>query len=165
MAEIFGKSERKKDRCCPRDKSLMGNITTGEAVLDVCGRCGGQFFDSGEMFSALGIKADPSYWDRPETGGVVRPSELHCPNCENHLLAQSVELDGSKVEIDRCGKCSGVWLDKGEAETILQIGEKMQRVLDAEKAKAKEELDKMGDVDFGSPGLIARFLGMFKKKS
>jgi Zn-finger nucleic acid-binding protein len=164
MAEIFGKSDRKKDRLCPRDNSLMGNITQGEAVLDICGKCGGQFFDTGEMFKAFGMKADPSYWDRPETGGVVAPSELHCPNCEKHLLAQNVEYEGTKVEIDRCGKCGGVWLDKGEVETIMKIGDKLESLLEAEKAKAKEELDKMGAVDFSSPGLIARFLGMFKKK-
>jgi hypothetical protein len=45
----------------------------------------------------------------------------------------------------------------------MAIGEKIHPILEAEKAKAKEDLDKLGDVDF-SPGLIASFLGLFKKK-
>ena len=164
MAEIFGKSDRKKDLQCPRDKTLMSTAKTGEAVLDTCGKCGGQFFDSGELFGAFGIKADPSYWDRPETGGTVKTTDIHCPTCETVMLGQDVKYESHHVEIDRCGKCGGIWLDKGESDTIMKIGEKLQPLLDAEKAKAQEELDKMGDVDFGSPGLIARFLGLFKKK-
>lgn len=164
MAEIFGKSDRKKDLQCPRDKSLMKAHEVGEAVLDTCGKCGGQFFDSGELFAALGIKADPSYWDRPETGGVVKTTDIHCPSCETVMLAQEVKYDTEQVEIDRCGKCGGIWLDKGESDTIMKIGEKLHPILEAEKAKAQEELAKMGDVDFSSPGLIARFLGLFKGK-
>jgi Zn-finger nucleic acid-binding protein len=153
-----------KDRKCPRDKTVLSEQKTGEATLDVCNKCGGQFFDSGEMFKAFGMKADPSYWDREATGGVVTQSEINCSSCGVFLLKQDVKYEGEHVEIDRCGTCGGIWLDKGEVDTIMKIGEKLQPLLDAEKAKAKEELDKMGDVDFGSPGLIARFLGLFKKK-
>ena len=158
---MAGQSERK----CPRDKALLGEKTSGDAHLDVCGKCGGEFFDSGEMFKAFGMTADPTYWDRPETGGTVTQSELPCAQCSAFMLKQDVKYDGMHVEIDRCGKCGGIWLDKGEVDTIMKIGEKLSLVLDAERAKAKEELDKMGDVDFSSPGLIARFLGLFKKKS
>ncbi len=153
-----------KDRHCPRDKAMLDEMHAGEAALDVCGKCGGQFFDSGEMFKAFGIKADPSYWDRPETGGSVSESKLNCSQCGVFMLKQDVKYEDLHVEIDRCGTCGGIWLDKGEVDTIMKIGEKLQPVLDAERAKAKEELDKMGDVDFSSPSLIARFLGLFKKK-
>jgi Zn-finger nucleic acid-binding protein len=153
------------ERKCPRDKALMGHQKEGDATLDLCGKCGGQFFDSGEMFKAFGIKADPSYWDRPETGGVVTQSELPCAQCSVFMLKQDVKYEDMHVEIDRCGTCGGIWLDKGEADTIMKIGDKLQPLLDAERAKAKEELDKMSEADFSSPGLIARFLGMFKKKA
>jgi Zn-finger nucleic acid-binding protein len=80
------------------------------------------------------------------------------------LLAQDVKYETFSVEIDRCGKCGGIWLDKGEVDTIVKIGDAIHPVLEAEKEKAKAELDSMGDVDFSSPGLIARFLALFKKK-
>lgn len=163
MSEALKKSKRKKDLTCPRDHALLQVQEVGEAELDICGTCGGQFFDSGEMFAAFGVKADPSYWDREETGGSVKNSTIHCPNCETVFLAQDIKYESHQVEIDRCGKCGGIWLDKGEVETIMKIGEAMKPKLDAETAKAKEELDRMGDVSFAPPGLIARFLALFKK--
>jgi Zn-finger nucleic acid-binding protein len=149
---------------CPRDGATMAENHQGESILDVCGKCGGQFFDTGEMFGAFGMKADPSLWDREETAGAVREGKIKCPRCNKMMLMQDVKHDSDKVEIDRCGHCGGIWLDKGEVDTIMSIGAKMKSVVDAETAKAKADLDAMGDVNF-SPGLIARFLGMFKKKS
>ena len=148
---------------CPRDHSIMKEHEQGEAVLDVCQKCHGQFFDTGEMFGAFGVKADPSIWDRPEAGGSVRDGNIKCPRCHHAMLIQDVKYEAQSVEIDRCRSCGGIWLDKGEAETIMVIGDKMQGVIEAEKAKARAELAAMGDVDF-SPGLIAKFLNMFKKK-
>ena len=80
------------------------------------------------------------------------------------MLLQDVKYDGTHVEIDRCGHCGGVWLDKGEVESLMTIGEKIKPLLDKQKADAQAELDKMGEVDFGGAGLIARFLGLFSKK-
>lgn len=149
---------------CPRDHSTMAENVIGESVLDTCAKCGGQFFDTGEMYGAFGLKADPALWDRDATAGPVREAHVPCPRCKKMMLTQDIKHDGDAVEIDRCGHCGGIWLDKGEVDTIMKIGEKMAAVSEAEKAKAKAELDAMGDVDF-SPGLVARFLGMFKKKS
>lgn len=150
---------------CPRDHSMMKEmvLVKSHTFLDVCEKCGGQFFDAGEMFAAFGIKADPSYWDRPETGGTVKDGGAGCPRCHAPMLIQDIKYESQHVEIDRCGKCGGIWLDKGEVETIMAIGEKMIPFIEAEKKKAVDDLAKMGDNPFGSPGLIARFLGMFKK--
>ncbi len=40
-----------------------------------------------------------------------------CPVCKEPLVA--FELDG--VEIDRCVRCGGTWLDAGELETIGEL--------------------------------------------
>ena len=167
MAEsaVSQQKVREKVLHCPRDKSLMKEIVEKTAFLDICGKCGGQFFDSGEMFSAFGIKADPSYWDRPETGGTVKEGTLACPACHAPMLSQDVKHGTEHVEIDRCGKCGGIWLDQGEINQIMRIGGNLQPIIDDEKRKAQEELDKMGTPDFSSPGLIASFLGLFKKKT
>jgi Zn-finger nucleic acid-binding protein len=153
---------KRKDVHCPRDKSLMEVREVGEAHLDLCGKCHGQFFDTGEMFRAFGLKAHPSYWDRDETGGSMKESELHCPRCDSHMLGQDVSYESKKVEIDRCGHCGGIWLDKGEIDTIMQISDLLKPVLDAETAKAQAELAKLGEPQF-APGLIARFVKMFMK--
>jgi len=158
---VGGGEHKKHDRACPRDEHHLKHHHAGEAVLDVCGKCGGQFFDSGEMFAAFGIKADPSFWDRAETGGVVKDSTLHCPNCEKFMLVQDVSYGGEHVEIDRCGKCGGIWLDKNEIDQIMTISDKLRPILDAERNKASEDLAKLGSPDF-TPGLIAKFVKLFK---
>src|SRR5262249_25644501 len=122
----------------------------GETTLDICGRCEGTFFDAGEMLSAFGLEADPSTWDRPETGGVTKESTLKCPRCQIVMHAQDVRHNDKHVEVDRCGKCRGVWLDKKEIDTILAIGHALAPVLAAERAKAHAELQKLENdgVDF-----------------
>ena len=37
-----------------------------------------------------------------------------CPRCKIYLVAERVE----GIEIDRCYKCDGIWLDAGEYDTV-----------------------------------------------
>ncbi|MFY9553975.1 MAG: zf-TFIIB domain-containing protein [Blastocatellia bacterium] len=46
-------------------------------------------------------------------------SIIHCPRCEGTL----VELSFEDVQIDRCNKCNGVWLDAGELEQLTKKDE------------------------------------------
>lgn len=41
-------------------------------------------------------------------------SALSCPKCDGTL----VEINFEEVQIDRCNKCHGVWLDNGELERL-----------------------------------------------
>jgi len=147
---------------CPRDKALMTSTEVKGTQIDRCGRCNGTFFDTGEMFGALGTTADPSYWDRAGVAGVVRHGNLSCPRCKGEMLLQDVSDDDNKVEIDRCGHCGGIWLDHGEEQKIMSIGARQVESVLAERRAAQADLDKLGDVDFRPPGLIFRFLSLFR---
>lgn len=129
-----------KELICPRDHADMKQDRRGEAYIDTCPKCAGTFFDQGEMFAALGAKADPSYWDRPETMGFLTDAPIHCPRCDGHMQLQTLAYDGTKIEIDRCGHCLGIWLDPGEAERIMALGEKMLPHIDRERAAAQADL-------------------------
>jgi Zn-finger nucleic acid-binding protein len=142
----------------------MEEFLQAGTYLDRCNQCQGHFFDQGEMFATLGKHADPSYWDRPETGGVSLPGGVPCPRCTAETLLQDVAFGGERVEIDRCGSCGGIFLDGGEATKIVAIGAKMAEVVAAERNKAQIELAKMGDVDFRAGGMIHSFLAMFSRK-
>lgn len=154
-----------RDLICPRDRADMKILLVGEAYIDECPKCQGRFFDQGEMFAALGLAADPSYWDRPENMGSLADAPIHCPRCDGHMQLQTLVQDGDKVEIDRCQHCHGIWLDHGEADRIMAIGEKSKHHIEKEKAAAQAELAKMGEVDFRPPSLLARFLGLFSGKT
>lgn len=41
---------------------------------------------------------------------------MKCPRCENLTL---VELDRDGITIDRCERCRGIWLDRGELDKLL----------------------------------------------
>jgi Zn-finger nucleic acid-binding protein len=41
---------------------------------------------------------------------------MNCPACNNPLII----LELSSVEIDHCTNCSGIWLDGGELEILLE---------------------------------------------
>ena len=44
---------------------------------------------------------------------------MKCPNCNETLLM----TERSKIEIDYCPSCRGVWLDKGELDKLLDYVE------------------------------------------
>ncbi len=50
-----------------------------------------------------------------ESGAQAKAAAaLKCPKCDGTLEAVSFE----NVQIDRCNKCQGVWLDAGELEQL-----------------------------------------------
>lgn len=42
---------------------------------------------------------------------------MKCPKCPKQEMQRSVY---KSVEVERCPKCQGVWLDKGKLESILE---------------------------------------------
>src|SRR5262245_18597038 len=41
-------------------------------------------------------------------------SAIHCPKCGGKLVQMLYE----DVQVDRCSKCNGIWLDAGELERL-----------------------------------------------
>ncbi|MBK9034573.1 MAG: zf-TFIIB domain-containing protein [Myxococcales bacterium] len=41
---------------------------------------------------------------------------MNCPRCNDSSL---LELDRDGVTIDRCERCRGIWLDRGELEKLI----------------------------------------------
>jgi phage FluMu protein Com len=42
--------------------------------------------------------------------------EIHCPKCAG--LLQTYSFQG--IILDRCSKCGGIWMDKGELEAVVR---------------------------------------------
>jgi Zn-finger nucleic acid-binding protein len=147
---------------CPRDKITMREVAVGEATLDECVKCGGRFFDHGEMLAALGTHADPSYWDRPECTGPIADATIHCPRCDGHMVVQTLRYEDHTVDIDRCGHCRGLFLDRDEPDRILAIARRMIPVIEAERHLAQLELAKLKDDDLQPTGFLARLISLFR---
>jgi uncharacterized protein len=44
---------------------------------------------------------------------------MNCPRCETSQLS---EIDRDGITIDRCERCRGIWLDRGELEKLTARG-------------------------------------------
>jgi Zn-finger nucleic acid-binding protein len=80
--------------------------------IDNCRRCGGSWYDKGELAIHL---SDSHMRTRltnfPEVG---EESTIACPRCGG---AMKLRHEGT-VEVDFCTTCSGVWLDLGEKDAL-----------------------------------------------
>jgi len=91
--------------------------------IELCARCGGLWLDGGELQEVM------QHYDSsitPETfsrglGDSKGPGHKLCPeghgHLEEYLWGRSIA-----IEIDRCVKCKGIWLDRGELDH-LQVGD------------------------------------------
>lgn len=70
---------------------------------------------------------------------------MKCPRCER---AELVEMDREGVTIDRCDKCRGIWLDRGELEKLIA----KNRVEDEETDRGRDRDRKRDDDDDGDRG-------------
>ena len=52
---------------------------------------------------------------------------MNCPVCKEPMVVLELE----QVEIDYCLECSGIWLDAGELELLLESGAAKDEVLDS----------------------------------
>lgn len=101
-------------RHCPKcrepelkEKTLSDDTTR----IDVCPTCRGGWFDRKELAEVLSVAVEglsaPS--DAPKTARI-------CPNCGVPL--SQIHYPETKIEVDVCEDCSGVWLDRGEFRGI-----------------------------------------------
>ncbi len=108
----------------------------GRTMLDGCGRCGGIWFDAGEVdhLRRLGVRAverhvtlkqeayrkrcgscDASYLRNADRCPACKaPNLLRCPVCSG--LLEPVRAGSTKL--DGCKKCRGVWFDGVELKEI-----------------------------------------------
>lgn len=130
---------------CPVCLGLkMGFVTVttpgADLVLDHCRRCGGIWFDGGEVAAlrALGPEAlltrvrprresarmrcrgCEAFVDRDEDRcrACAQENILDCPRCDVPMRAERA----AGIRLDVCGGCKGVWLDNHELNTLWKVG-------------------------------------------
>lgn len=113
---------------CPRDGAeLRAQSYEADIRVDACADCGGMWLDEGEL-EKIQETNEHDYSDElarmPDLG--YRAYELaqqksrrtiHCPKCGAELEALEYARC-SAILIDACPKCRGIWLDRGEIESL-----------------------------------------------
>jgi Zn-finger nucleic acid-binding protein len=108
---------------CPRCKELKLHKTHIKKVeLDECHKCFGVWFDEDELrITKDKIDPDLNWMDfdiwKHEDEFKTKESSLTCPQCKSNMI--TVNYGNTKVEIDFCLKCKGIWLDGGELPQII----------------------------------------------
>jgi Zn-finger nucleic acid-binding protein len=139
---------------CPncRDETLNPVVLPGSPVieLDHCGRCGGTWFDAGEVKEVRGreqalvlelLEGSLDVWFLrcPECSAAIDADarrcgrcgwlvSLPCPRCESPLVREEAE----GLTLDYCPSCRGAWFDAHEIARVWTIA--FQRDLEAHGA-------------------------------
>jgi Zn-finger nucleic acid-binding protein len=101
---------------CPRcrKEGMQAIEVPSGARLHGCGGCGGHFLDYGELADAA---ATPLLVEQDGRPGAVDDSvALDCPRCAVALVKHPVP--GAAFAVDRCGRCGGTFLDRGELAAL-----------------------------------------------
>ena len=108
---------------CPNDGSELHKTTLNGVSVDECSKDGGIFFERTELDRAKNA-ADPDLkwlhvdlFTERNNKFTKYETNKRCPKDESEMI--SLEYPYSKVRIEKCIICDGIWLEKGEFQTIL----------------------------------------------
>ena len=115
---------KKVQNACPACAVPMIAYELTGIEIDHCIQCLGTWLDEGEIEAIAelaGVDPGPfqSVLDAPRRTGTK--SEKPCPRCRRRLRTGDVSAEGASVEIDRCDRGCGLWLDRGEMKDLLEV--------------------------------------------
>jgi uncharacterized protein len=108
---------------CPICKIGMLVVERNRIELDYCSKCGGTWFDAGELdllLASLEIKKREAFIEGIITGPEAQTNERDrkCPVCSKKMKKTTIG-DSRKILIDACYRGDGLWFDGGELDQFL----------------------------------------------
>lgn len=109
---------------CPNCQHELKQHVYKGLRIDECENCEGKWFDRDELRQAKDRTDDDFRWLDFEMFGEeankyeITPSQELCPKDSSKM--ETLTYMDSKVSIDKCNVCKGVWLDKNEFDKILK---------------------------------------------
>jgi len=107
---------------CPNGHKKLDQILFHNVEVDYCPDCLGIWFDKDELIYAKDDNdsqlkwVDFDVWRHKEKFQAVAVSR-RCPVCRIPFV--QIGYDNSKVKVDYCKNCMGIWLDRGEFKQIM----------------------------------------------
>lgn len=106
---------------CPKCQ-VPTTVFNFEADLnfDRCDQCKGMWMDKGELARTT---SSPNDFPDPTRAASGPKTNKKCPKCSNVFLHEVSFAPNSKLIVDVCGSCQGLWLDSRElinAQKILR---------------------------------------------
>jgi Zn-finger nucleic acid-binding protein len=106
---------------CPKCKIFLSSEIFHNTEVDYCPQCLGLWFDEDELRQAKDEKdkslkwLDIDLWKDDKNFKIAYGIRI-CPSCRVPLY--EVYYGDSKIVVDVCNLCQGVWLDRGEFKKI-----------------------------------------------
>ncbi len=152
---------------CPSCNSKLNLYKIFGIKFEGCPECQGLFLDQNEL-RLLKDKTERSSWGNlrwmdDEVESIDKttfiPSKTKCPKCTDKRMISTI-FGSSKIILDYCIDCQGLWLDRGEYQGIIaQLSEKLNELKSEEmKQKVKEEIKEIWS---GPENKIAEILDAF----
>jgi Zn-finger nucleic acid-binding protein len=144
-------------------KQVSARANPGTLILlDQCGQCGGIWCDKWELFPIAPEEAprvellDDALLKRP----VALASEpLYCPRCTERLQFFHDPLLPREIQLQRCRRCDGIWLNRGQFSRYKKYQRKtrMEKMPDEELLRqlTSRAQDPSAWVATGTQGMFA----------
>jgi Zn-finger nucleic acid-binding protein len=107
---------------CPSCRTDMQESVTRQVTIDSCEKCGGAWFDEGELarvFTGQDVAAALLIFQ------VKEPVELLCPRC--HKSMQRIGFPGNPLLMEQCTACRGLWVTPDDIPNIQALLSRSQR--------------------------------------
>lgn len=118
-------------------------------ILEQCRRCGGIWFDASELHSAKeGEAAKVELLDSEvlRAPSPIQNLKLSCPKDQTRLVRFQDKYFPEEIVVERCIKCDGFWLKRGEFTKYQKARHKRQRVLNVKKGEDKVFEERVGQI-------------------
>ncbi|HEY2799608.1 MAG TPA: zf-TFIIB domain-containing protein [Chthoniobacterales bacterium] len=138
VAPVSGAEHKgQTSKACPVDGTALDLYSLAHVEFEGCPKCHGMWLDKDELSKLKNTVNDGQlHWLNREVDNVEKVSAVvssrTCPKCFSIKL-RSIVFGHSGVVIDSCPDCHGVWLDRGEFDSIVHFLHD-----DATNATAKE---------------------------
>ena len=121
-----------KIHICPKcNKETLEDFNTAEGVVvDFCTSCKGVWFDKNELSKYLELSKDIPQLD--EMKEAAKDTDMICPKC-NGYLEELPFSSQSKLMIDRCQECGGIFFDAGELMEAEKVSGQLESLSDRVK--------------------------------
>ncbi len=108
---------------CPACNEPMIVVEFQGMELDHCSSCGGSWFDAGELeflFEHVGVTRGALDAALRRDAAKTAAGSRRCPRCGARMTVVHAGPQ-QKIQIDRCPRGDGIWLDRGELGRLVSM--------------------------------------------
>jgi Zn-finger nucleic acid-binding protein len=120
-----GSSEKKRklNMVCPNDGFILKKDSVKGTTIDVCEKCGGIYFDVGEIEKLVeaGVAEkdiQTQFFGRTIAKNAAIKAPAECMRCGEEVEKVTKTQTGTTATIYCCTECDGIWANNGTYQTI-----------------------------------------------